>query len=152
MAYPNIFDASTTRDLHNRIDKLSPSTQRLWGKMGVAEMLAHCAMPYRQILGEQFTPPSFFMKWLVKNFFKTSMVNEVPYKKNLPTSPAFVIREEKNFEQEKNKLKQYIQKIQEMGQDAFEGREQATIGKLSSREWNNLLYKHLDHHLQQFGV
>jgi hypothetical protein len=109
-------------------------------------------MPYRQILGEQFTPPSFFMKWLVKNFFKTSMVNEVPYKKNLPTSPAFVIREEKNFEQEKNKLKQYIQKIQEMGQDAFEGREQSTIGKLSSKEWNNLLYKHLDHHLQQFGV
>ena len=149
MAYPNIFEASTTMDLHNRIDKLSPSTQRLWGRMGVAEMLAHCTMPYRQILGEQFNPPSFFMKWLVKNFFKTSMVNEVPYKKNLPTSPAFVIREEKNFEQEKNKLLELLNRFTEKN---MVNQEHPIFGKLTKEQWSKATWKHVDHHLKQFGA
>jgi hypothetical protein len=152
MAYPNIFEESTTTELDKRIDELTPSTQRLWGKMGVAEMLAHCCIPYEQVLGERNDKTPFLMKWIVKTFFKSSMVNEVPYKKNLPTPPAFIIKEEKNFEWEKQRLKHYVRKIQVMGPAAIEGKEQSSIGKLTSQEWNNLLYKHLDHHLKQFGV
>ena len=152
MAYPNIFEPSTTRNLIERIDKLTPASQRLWGKMGVAEMLAHCSVPYQQLLGERHDKTTIFMKWIVKTFFKSSMVNEVPFKRNLPTAPSFIIKEEKNFDEEKKRLQHYVQKVQEMGSAAMEGREQVTIGKLSSLEWNNLLYKHLDHHLQQFGV
>ncbi|MCJ8164098.1 hypothetical protein MKJ04_04535 [Pontibacter sp. E15-1] len=30
--------------------------------------------------------------------------------------------------------------------------ESHSFGRLSSQEWNNMFYKHLDHHLSQFGV
>jgi hypothetical protein len=34
----------------------------------------------------------------------------------------------------------------------FEGKESNSFGALNSTEWNNMLFKHLDHHLNQFGV
>jgi hypothetical protein len=39
-----------------------------------------------------------------------------------------------------------------MGADAFEGKESNSFGKLTASEWNIMMYKHLDHHLTQFGV
>ena len=34
----------------------------------------------------------------------------------------------------------------------FEGKESNSFGPLTKGEWNNMFYKHLDHHLSQFGV
>lgn len=149
---PDIFLNETTRALHQRIDKLTPETQPLWGKMSVDQMLAHCCTPYEHALGERNDGPSAIMKILLRLFFKKSMINEVPYKQNLPTAPSFVIADHRNFELEKTRLKGYISKIESLGKDYFEGKEQISLGKLSADEWNNLLYKHIDHHLRQFGV
>ena len=152
MGFPNIFTEQCSKDLQDRIEQLSPMTQRRWGKMNVSQMLAHCCIPYEQALEERFDAPPLFMKLIVKLFFKKSMTNEVPYKPNLPTSPSFVIVDQKDFEHEKNRLIDYIKKVEKKGAAHFEGRVQLSLGKLSSIEWNNLLYKHLDHHLRQFGV
>ena len=153
MAFPSIFLKETTAQLYKRIDLLTNQTPALWGKMNAGQMLSHSCVPYQQILGENKVKPGFLMKWLLKFFFKNSMVNEVPYKHNLPTGPAFDrINQEFDIESEKQKLKGYISKIQEMGAEKLIGVPSLTLGKLSAIEWNNLLYKHLDHHLRQFGV
>ena len=152
MAFPNIFTEACTQTLQKRIDQLSPMTQRRWGKMNVSQMLAHCCIPYEQALGERNDAPPFFMKLVLKLFFKKSMTNEIPYAANLPTAPSFVIVDQKDFEKEKARLIEYIKKLEKKGADYFEGRAQLSLGKLNSMEWNNLLYKHLDHHLRQFGV
>ena len=93
------------------------------------------------------------MKWMLKTFLKTSMVNEVSYKPNLPTGPTFIrIDQTFDIEEEKMKLKGYIQKIQELGPEKLAEKPSLTLDKLTPLEWNNLLYKHIDHHLCQFGV
>ncbi|WP_337994864.1 hypothetical protein [Polaribacter ponticola] len=46
----------------------------------------------------------------------------------------------------------FILKTQELGADYFDGKESHSFGKLTEKEWNNTFYKHLDHHLTQFGV
>ena len=80
------------------------------------------------------------------------MVNGIPYKKNIQTAPEFIIKDSKNFDLEKNRLIDYLIKTQQLGGDYFDGKESNSFGKLTKQEWNNLFYKHLDHHLTQFGV
>ena len=149
---PNVFQAETISALHARIDNLSAGSAALWGKMNVSQMLAHCCIPFEQALGMRSDGPNLFMKLLLRAFFKKSMVNEVPYRQNLPTSPSFVIDDERNIEAERRRLKMLIGQFSELGSAAFEGKKQISLGSLSALEWNNLMYKHLDHHLRQFGV
>jgi hypothetical protein len=153
MALPNIYTPETTVELATRISSLTNETPALWGKMNAGQMLSHCCVAYQQVLGENTDKPGMIMKWMLKTFFKQSMVNEVPYRPNLPTGPTFV-RLNQNFdiETEKGKLIAYVQKIQELGPEQLSARPSLSLGKLSAMEWNNLLYKHIDHHLRQFGV
>jgi len=151
MAYPSIYLASTTEELFKRIDQLNPESQALWGKMTVDQMLSHCAVPYEQILGINTDRPPLYMRIILKAY-KDSMVNEVPYKQNLPTSPKFIRADSYHFSKVKDRLKELIQTIQEMGAERLSNTPSLSLGKLSAIEWNNLLYKHIDHHLAQFGV
>jgi hypothetical protein len=80
------------------------------------------------------------------------LVNEKPYKTNSRTAPAFIISSEKDFEVEKQKLIANIKETQAKGLSFYEGRESASIGKLTAVEWNNMYYKHLNHHFTQFGI
>jgi hypothetical protein len=152
MGYPSIYDASTTQLLHARIDQLTENTPAKWGKMTVGQMLSHCAVPYQQILEENTQQPPWMMRIILTLLLKKSMVNEVPYKQNLPTAPSFIRTETYDVAKEKESLKKYIETIQEMGAEKLAATPSLSLGKLSSVEWNNLLYKHIDHHLTQFGV
>jgi hypothetical protein len=59
---------------------------------------------------------------------------------------------QKDFEKEKAILIDNLKKTQELGEAHFEGKDNFSFGKMSSKEWNGLFYKHLDHHLSQFGI
>ena len=72
--------------------------------------------------------------------------------KNSRTAPAFLITDTKDFEAEKKRLINYIKKTQELGEAHFDNKESHSFGNLSKTEWNNMFYKHIDHHLTQFGV
>lgn len=148
----NVFDPAVTAELIHRIEKLSPESPGLWGKMSVDQMLAHCCVAYEMAFTNKHPKANPVMRFLLKTFVKTGVVNEVPYKKNLPTAPAFRIKNEKNFAEEKARLIAFVEQTLAAGESAFEGKESPSFGPMTAKEWNNLLYKHLDHHLTQFGV
>ena len=148
----NIFEKKITGETINRINQLTQNTQRVWGKMSVAQMLAHCNVTYEMVYEDIHPKPNPFMKLILKLFVKHSVVGEKTYKHGLPTASQFLIKEEKDFEYEKKRLINYIQKTEELGKEHFNNKESLSFGKLTSQEWNNMFYKHLDHHLTQFGV
>ncbi len=148
----SVFSQSDTLETINRINKLNPNSQGLWGKMGVAQMLAHCNVSYEMAYEDKHTKPNPFMKFILKMLVKKKVVGEEPYKHNSPTAPAFIMKEDKDFETEKNRLINYINKTQQLGETYFDNKESHSFGALTKTEWNNMFYKHLDHHLQQFGV
>ena len=149
----NVFDAKDAQEYINRINNLTPETQRKWGKMSVDQVLAHLNVAYDlTFTPEKFPKPSFIAKYLLSRFVKPKITNELPYKQNLPTSPAFIISDERNFEEEKKKLIGNIQRVQQLGRIAFEGKEHLNFGKINAQGWNNMFSKHLNHHLEQFGV
>lgn len=152
MPLPNIFSKAVANEIIGRINKLTISTQPKWGKMNVAQMMAHCNVTYEMVYENIHPTPNFFLKLMLKYFVKGAVVTEKPYKKNSPTAPAFLITTEKEFNTEKERLITYITKTQELGEREFNNKTSFSFGPLSTTEWNNMFYKHLDHHLSQFGV
>ena len=150
MSLPLIFDSSTNDILIRRIDALTPQHQRLWGTMTVAHVLKHLAVPYNDLISNKVRQPK--MRLLGRLIFKPIMTGEKPFRKNSPTAKQFIISDEPDFEQVKKELKEKMLEIHGRGPDFFEGKEHFFLGRLKSREWSNMLYKHLDHHLRQFGV
>ncbi|WP_234108590.1 MULTISPECIES: DUF1569 domain-containing protein [Chryseobacterium] len=149
----NVFDAKTAQNYIDRINKLTPETQRKWGKMTVDQVLAHLNVAYEMIYEPAKHPkPGMIAGFLLKNFVKSKTVNEIPYRQNIPTGPMFIIKGNRDFEEEKRRLIGFIQKTQQLGSEAFDGKISHSFGKLSAAEWNNMLAKHLNHHLSQFGV
>jgi Protein of unknown function (DUF1569) len=152
MALPNIFTKSVVDNVAQRINNLTATTQPQWGKMAVAQMLAHCSVSYEMVYEDKHPKPNFFVGFILKTFVKKNIVNEVPYKKNSGTAPAFIIKDDRNFDTEKARLIGFIERTQALGEAHFDGKESNSFGNLTKTEWNNLFYKHLDHHLTQFGV
>jgi hypothetical protein len=101
---------------------------------------------------EKHPKPNFIVRFLVNTFFKKTMISEMPYKQNMPTGKMFIMTGNKDFDYEKKRLIGFIQKTQHLGSEAFEGKKSDTFGRMKAVEWNNMLAKHLNHHLQQFGV
>lgn len=151
-AMKNIFDPLVTAELIQRINSLSSETKPLWGKMAVDQMLAHCNVAYEMAFTDKHPRPNALMSFILKSFVKNGVVNETPYKKNIKTAPQFIIIGRKNFEEEKARLINYLEHTCKLGRDHFEGKESLSFGPMTSTEWNNQFYKHLDHHLTQFGV
>lgn len=152
MALPNIFSTEISDQIIERINSLTPDTQPLWGKMNVSQMLAHCNVTYEMVYENKHPKPNFFMGFILKTLVKGKVTNEVPYKRSMQTAPAFIMKDDKDFEAEKVRLIRYIKRTQELGRKYFNMKASLSFGKLSANEWNNMFYKHLDHHLSQFGV
>lgn len=149
----DIFNAKTAQNYIGRISQMTPATLPRWGKMNASQALAHLNVPYGYIFEpEKYPKPSAVAKFFLKTFVKPKIVNERPYRQNLPTSPAFIITDERDFEEEKKKLIGNIQRVQQLGREAFDGKENPNFGKMTAEEWNIMLAKHLNHHLEQFGV
>lgn len=148
----NIFDATDTREIIGRINKLNPETQNLWGKMHVAQMLAHCNVAYELVYTDKHPKPKGFKKFMIKLLAKNIVVGPKPYKRNSRTAPMFLIEGSRDFEKEKQRLIDHLEKTQQLGEAHFNGKDSHAFGPLSTKEWNTLFYKHLNHHLEQFGV
>ena len=152
MALPNIFNQAIASKVIERINELTPNSKPLWGKMNATQVLAHCNVTYEMVYENKHSKPNFFMSFILKAFVKKVVVSETPYKKSSQTAPEFIIKDERNFDQEKTRLINYINKTVELGEPFFNQKESLSFGALSVSEWNNLFYKHLNHHLNQFGV
>ena len=149
----NLFEKQGVEKTIERLNKLNANSERKWGKMTAAQMLAHCSVAYEMFYEPEKHPAAKgFKKFILKLLVKEIVVSEKAYKPNGRTAPQFLITSEREFEKEKSRLIAYINKTQELGAAHFEGKESNSFGPLTQTEWNNSFAKHIDHHLKQFGV
>ncbi|WP_100407600.1 DUF1569 domain-containing protein [Bacillus solitudinis] len=147
----NIFELLYKDEILKRIDNLSVNSQPKWGKMNVSQMLAHCSS-FQDIAMGYSLPPRGWLGLLVGRFAKPIFYNDKPLPHNMSTIPTIFITCKKDFEKEREKLKQKIITFQKNGPEACTGHPHPFFGKLTSEQWGKGIYKHLDHHLKQFGV
>ena len=147
----NLFDKNAYNEITNRINALTPQSQRQWGKMEVAQMLAHCKEAFKVPLSDK-KMPRMFIGLLLGWAFKKKLYNNEPWKRNLPTAPNFIIKDERDFEKEKQGLTGLINQFHNGGPDNVGRFPHPMFGTFTKEQWGKSMYKHLDHHLLQFGV
>lgn len=151
MVIKTIFDKNTFDETLARIEKLTPQTKQLWGKMNVSQMFAHCNAVLQIAVGDKKTTQSF-LGWLISPLVKDMALNEKPIAKNGITLSDFKMTNEKDFTDEKQKLIEFITRLNQGGESFVKGNVHPFFGKFKPNEWGISTWKHLDHHLQQFGV
>jgi hypothetical protein len=147
----SLFNNTDAEEILTRINMLKPQSQHLWGKMDVAQMMAHCSILLRIARGLD-TPPRRWIGILIGWMFKEQFFGDRPLPKNSPTDKTFKVVDERQFEKEKTILIEHIKAFSAGGPDACTKHPNPFFGTLSPEEWARGQYKHLDHHLQQFGA
>ena len=151
MEVKSLFDKTVYDELMERINNLSTDSPRQWGRMSAAQMLAHCKAAFKVPLSEQPVPRMFLgrlLGWMVKS----KLYGPKPYARNLPTSPDFIIKDQRDFDDEKGGLVNMVTAFHQKGPDRVGNYPHPFFGTFSKEQWGKSMWKHLDHHLRQFGV
>jgi hypothetical protein len=151
---PTLADATDRARLAERVRRLTPDSTPRWGRMSVAQMLAHCADALRNATGElpiavRALPlaRTRLVKWL--------MIDVVPFPKGAPTAPELLRKDVVDIEPERTALLALLERFapeHAAPQGGVRWAPHPLFGALTPAEWGRLAHKHLDHHLRQFGV
>jgi len=144
----NLFNQADKQEIINRINTLTPESKRQWGEMDVAQMLKHCTKPLELALTNP-KPARNFIGRLIGPMAKNAVFGPKPFKKGSYTPKEFKIVTQEDFEIQKKALLELIDKFKA---ENITDKVHPFFGKTNDKEWGEGQYKHLDHHLTQFGV
>jgi hypothetical protein len=147
----NLFQPEAAAEVISRIDKLQPTTHRQWGKMDVAQMMAHCSATLDMASGRSVLPRLFIGR-ILGPFVRRVFTDDKPFSRNGPTHKGLVMADNKDFTRERERLKACVQQFHEGGEAKCTRQPHPFFGPITPQEWATGMYKHLDHHLRQFGV
>lgn len=148
----NLYEPPTVNEVKDRIAQLKAESERQWGKMTSAQAMAHCAAGMGWAVGDT-VPPRMFLGRIVGKMVKPMVLkDEQPMRRNSPTSKTLVMADERNLATEKERLLGLIDRFFAVGPEGCTKHAHSFFGRLTPEEWATLMYKHLDHHLRQFGV
>jgi hypothetical protein len=146
----NLFDSTVRTEMIRRVGALRPDAQPGWGKMNIEQMLCHCIDSLKITFAEkgEVIMPTGFLTTGLAHWFVISL--PIPIPKNAPSHPLYFEQKSELFERDGQLLIGYLERF-------AKGREQKfgihpAFGKLSPEQSARLQYRHIDHHLRQFGV
>ena len=149
----NLFNPAKRQELISRINRLTPESKALWGKMSVGDMLCHCLDGNKMALGEIM--PTDESNFFTRSLVKYLIVYVIPMPKGAPAPPEIdpyqTGTKPHDFERERQLLIDDINNFANYSAENLKGKH-SIFGKLTPAQWGRLGYKHLDHHLKQFGV
>jgi hypothetical protein len=149
-------DAAVRKQTIERLRRLRPDTPRRWGRMTAPQMVCHLSDTFRGLLGERVgeTPPH--RPWIAKQLVRgIALYLPLPWPRGLPTAPAV------DSERGGSKPGEFARDVADLEvlterfvapESAAKRRPHFAFGTLSEKEWARWGYKHMDHHLRQFGV
>jgi hypothetical protein len=146
-----LFDRSAVVEIKQRLSALHPESEPVWGKMDAAQALAHCSAAMQMALGDTL-PPRVLIGRLIGPFFRSVYSNEKPMHRGAPTHPSLIVSDQRELARERERLAGLVDRFSAGGSESCTRHPHPFFGKLTPAEWGTGMYKHLDHHLRQFGV
>jgi Protein of unknown function (DUF1569) len=148
----NLFEAARVEEVKERIARLRPESERQWGKMNAAQAVAHCSAGLELALGDRI-PPRSLLGRIIGRIVKPKLLgNDEPMRQNAPTVKGLVVQDKRDLGTERERLCGLIDRFAAAGPEGCTTHPHSFFGRLTPEEWATLMYKHLDHHLRQFGV
>jgi hypothetical protein len=146
----NLFEPGTSNEIRERVVHLGPDSERRWGKMNVAQMLAHCSAWMEMAVGLN-SPPRSLVGRLFGRAAKSTVLNGESIRRNMPSEKSLIVSDERDFARERQRLLEWTGRFADGGPEKCTKHPHCFFGKMTPMEWAILAYKHMDHHLRQFG-
>ena len=144
----SIWKADNHREICERVQRLTPQHAAKWGKMTAAAMVVHLTDALRMASGElAVTPKKVPLRYPP---LKQLALYWLPIPRNLPTIPELVARTPRDWMIEMTDLGNQLDAVVRRGPGAMAPTHPA-FGRMSGKAWGALVYRHMDHHLRQFG-
>ncbi len=147
----SLLESNTLEETFARLEKLKPESQHQWGKMDVAQMMAHLSNTLELATGDK-KPPRSLMGRIVGGFLKAKAVDDSPIPRNSPTDNSVRVTESKLFQTEKTRLLTLLNRFGKGGLVNVTTHPHPFFGSMTPEEWGRNQYKHVSYHLEQFGV
>ena len=148
----SLFNRTDVTETLERVNRLTPKSVRIWGKMTVSQMLAHCSIALEFACGKKPGRRGLFSYLIGHRFKKRFLDDKRQFPKGVTTVKDFIIHDDPDFDREKSRLSTLIGRFADGGRDKCTQYPHAFLGKMAPEEWSIFMYKHIDHHLRQFGV
>jgi hypothetical protein len=151
----DLFDPALADDIMQRIMRLQPESERRWGSMAVAQTLAHCTFGIQMATGvinpKRAPFPANVLGLVIRPLV---FGDDKPMRRNSPSSPELFMADPArcDFEGERMQLIATIDSFVRKGPAYCSQHPHPFFGSLKPQQWGILAYKHVDHHLRQFGV
>jgi hypothetical protein len=146
-----LFSAEDRAGVLRRLEGLAPGAERAWGRMDAAQVLAHLAATLEAAAGELRVRRSLLGR-VLGPLFRGRLLGPAPFGRDAPTAAAFRVEGPRDFGRERARLLAVLDRFCAAGAAGAEGRCHAFLGPLTGEEWGRLMWKHVDHHLVQFGA
>ncbi len=147
---PHLLQPQAYQDALERLERLSPESQALWGKMDVAQMLAHTAAFLELAMSDRKVRQAFIGRIFGSMAKRQFLTKAVP--RNVGTLTTLKISDQRDFHKEKEGLRHALERFGKGGEGGITRQPHAFFGRLTPNEWARLEYAHIDHHFKQFGV
>ena len=148
----NLYEPGRSQEIKKRIGELTPASQRQWGTMTASQALAHCSAAMEMATGDKLLPRMFIGR-LLGGLVKSKAIHSgEPLKRNTPTARDLVIKDDRVLVKEQERLCGLVDRFATAGPQGCTKHPHTFFGPLTPEEWATLMYKHLDHHLRQFGA
>ena len=149
---PTIFQPELATAMLQRLQRLQPNQPRAWGTMTLGQALAHCSSGFEMAMGVRRPPRVLIGRVLGPVIKRFAFGNEAPMRLNSPTSPDLVVGDARDFEVERTRLTGLVERFVAAGEAGCTTHSHPFFGRLAPAQWAELMYKHMDHHLRQFGA
>ena len=148
----SLYQPEAAAEIQERLNRLTPSSVRQWGTMDAAQAMAHCSSAMENAVGDARPQRMFIGRLIGPMVKKMAIANDEPLKRNSPTSPELKVSGARQLSVEKQRLSELIDRFVAAGPDGCSKHPHSFFGKMTGDEWGVLMYKHIDHHLRQFGA
>ena len=147
----SLLNAIYSKEMIERINRLTPTSAPLWGKMTADQMLAHINTAFNTALGE-VKQKREWLGYIFGGIAKKRILNDKPWPKNLITAKALMVKGKYDFDDEREHLIALVEHYTATKGKDVNKYPHSFFGHMTTMEWDKLITKHLDHHLRQFGV
>jgi hypothetical protein len=145
---PSLRDQTVREELIRRLDSLTAAARPKWGSLDAPRMICHLGDALAMSLGE-LAVKSANRKAFQHFPLKHLIIYVLPFPKGVPTAPELLSTPPRDFDADRRRLVGFINRI--AAAPKAMGPEHPFFGPLTNEEWNALHWKHISHHLKQFG-
>jgi hypothetical protein len=145
-------DETCRSELISRVESIKGDEVPAWGKMSLEQMLSHLVqsgdMPFERVMDDHSNVFS-------RNLLKPLVLYVLPIPKDVKVGPELDQQQDgrkpQGFDNDKAALIESLKKLGTLP-DGHDCKGHPFFGPMTAKQWGVMAYKHIDHHLRQFGV